>query len=182
MKTIDRSKALILLTIVVMASILSGITLTTVMADTGEENTSELTSLVAVTEDENTDDSAEFMPWRMMMRKCEGPQGGFRGGPLGRGGFGYVEVSEEFEENVIAIAEGDEDVQALLDEGYNITAMRPIIKTVVDGEGNVVTKATDAIVMLSKDDETGRASVWVNLEMTKVTEIVIVTRTVIEKP
>ncbi len=165
-----------------MASILSGIALTTVVADTGEENTSELTSLEADTEDESTDDSAEFMPWRMMTGKCEGPQGGFRGGPRGRGGFGYVEVSEEFEENVITIAESDEDVQALLDEGYNITGVRPIIKTVVDGEGNVVTKAADAIVMLDKEDETGRASVWVNLEEGKVTEIVIVTRTVIEKP
>jgi hypothetical protein len=58
--------------------------------------------------------------------------------------------------------------------------VRPIIKTVVDGEGNVVTKATDAIVMLVKED-TGRASAWVNLDEVKVTEIVILTRTVIEK-
>lgn len=211
MTNIERSKALILLTIVVVASILGGIALTTVGADTSEENTSELTSLVADTEDENTielapvavdaegestvelltlvadtgeestDDSTEFMPWRMMTGTCKGLQRGFRRGPRGRGGFGFVEVSEEFEENVITIAESDEDVQALLDDGYNITGVRPIIKTVVDGDGNIVTKATEAIVMLDKD-ETGKASVLVNLEEGKVTKIVIMTRTIIEKP
>lgn len=92
-----------------------------------------------------------------------------------------MEVSEEFEANVIDIAKSDEDVQDLLDDGYNITGVRPIIKSVVEGDGSVVTKATSAIVMLEKDT-TSRASVWVDLEEAKVTEIVILTRTVIEKP
>lgn len=181
MTEIDRSKALILLTIIVMATILSGIALTTVGANTSEEDTSEITSLVADT-NESINDSAEFMPWGMMTGTCA--RGGLRGrggGPRGPGGYGIIEVSEEFEENVMNIAESDEDVQALLDDGYNVTGVRPIIKTVVDGEGNVATKATDAIVMLDKD-ETGKASVWVDLEEGKVTEIVIMTRTVIEKP
>jgi hypothetical protein len=46
----------------------------------------------------------------------------------------------------------------LFDEGYNITGVKPIIKSVVDGEVNVVTKATDVIVMHKKED-TGRAGV-----------------------
>jgi hypothetical protein len=50
----------------------------------------------------------------------------------------------------------------------------------VDAEGNVVTKATSAIVMLQKDT-TGLATVTVNIEEAKVTQIVILTRTVIEK-
>jgi hypothetical protein len=193
---IDRNKGLILLTIVVVATILGGVALTTVGADTGEEKTSKLKTVVADTENGNTvelltvvtdtndstDDSPKVVPWRMMMGMCERPRRGFLGGPRGQGGFGFVEVSEEFKENVIAIVESDEDVQALLDDGYNVTGVRPIIKTVVDGDGNVVTKATDAIVMLDKDDETGKASVWVNLEEGKVTEIVIMTRTIIEKP
>ncbi len=178
----------------VVATVLGGIALTTAGADTGETNTSDQTSLVVGTEDgnavdllvvtdtnESTDGSAGFMPW-MMPGQFGEPRGGpRRGGPHGRGGFGFVEVSEEFKENVTTIAESDEDVQALLDDGYNVTAVRPIIQTVVDGAGNVVTKATDAIVILAKED-TGRASVWVNLEEAKVTEIVILTRTVIEKP
>jgi hypothetical protein len=200
---IDRSKGLILLTIVVAATILGGVALTTGGADTSgkttevtsvaadAENTVELTS-VSVGSDESTVelltvedeteeinvDSGGFMLGGMML----GPAGpGPRGGPHRGRGFVFIEVSEEFEESILAIAEGDEDVQALLDEGYNVTGVRPIIKTVVDGNGDVVTKATDAIVLLEKED-TGRAGVWVNLDEAKVTEIVIVTRTVIEKP
>jgi hypothetical protein len=185
---IDRSKGLILLTIVVAATILGGVALTTVGADTGG-NTSELTSVAADTEssielltvEDETEksivDSGGFRRGGMML----GPAGpGLDGGPHGRRGFGFIEVSEEFEESVLVIAEGDEDVKVLLDEGYNVTGVRPIIKTVVDGDGNVVTKAIDAIVMLEKED-TGRAGVWVNLDEAKVTEILIVTRTVIKK-
>jgi len=82
---------------------------------------------------------------------------------------------------VINIAKNDTDVQNLLADGYNVTGVRPIIKTIVEGDGSVVTKATSAIVMLEKDT-TGHASVWVDLEQGKVTKIVILTRTVIEKP
>lgn len=176
-KNIDRSKWLTLLTIVAMATILGGIALTTVGADTSG-GTNELTSLVADTESQSTIesiDSAESMHWEMMPRF--GPR---RGPHVGRR-FGFLEVSEEFEANVLAIAEGDEDVQALIDDGYNVTGVRPIIKTVVDGDGNVVVKATDAIVMLEKE-ETGKAGVSVDIEEAKVTEIVVLTRTVIEKP
>jgi hypothetical protein len=190
---IDRSKGFILLTIVAMATILGGVALTTagaVGADTGDENTADSTLVAVETEGssiqlltvedstEETTDSGGLMQWEMMpmLGPHQGPHGG-RG--FGRG-FGFVEVSEEFEANVLAIAESDEDVQALIDDGYNVTGVRPIIKTVVDGEGNVITQATDAIVMLEKED-TGRASVWVNLDEAKVTEIVILTRTVIEK-
>jgi hypothetical protein len=205
--TIDRSKGLILLTIMVVATILGGIALTTVGADTRKEKTSaafvantdtentvESTPLVDDTEggstvevltltdtNESANDSAGFMPWGMMFGTRA--QGRFRGlgGHRGARGFGFIEVSEEFKENVINITESDTDVQALLDDGYNITIVRPIIKTVVDGDGNIVTKATDAIVILS-NDETGKASVWVNLEEARVTEIMIITRTIIEKP
>ena len=101
--------------------------------------------------------------------------------PRGRGGCGFIEVSEEYKENVINIAKNDSDVQKLLADGYNITGIRPIIKTVIEADGDVVTKATSAIVMLRKD-ATGSASVLVDLAKGKVTRIEILTRTVIEKP
>jgi len=82
---------------------------------------------------------------------------------------------------VINIAESDQDVQNLLNDGYNITGVRPIIKARVEASGDVVIKATSAIVMLEKDT-TGHASVWVDIEEGKVTKIEILTRTVIEKP
>jgi hypothetical protein len=72
-------------------------------------------------------------------------------------------------------------VQKLIADGYNVTSVRPIIKTVIDAEGNVVTKATSAVLTLQKDT-TGQATVMVDIEEAKVTQIVILTRTVIEKP
>lgn len=147
---------------------MGGIVLTTYAADTEEESTNQLTTACP--------HCPECMNWRMRPGTSGWPRGRLRG----RGGYGFVEVSEEFEENVVSIAENDEDVQELLDDGYNITGVRPIIKTVVEADGSVVTKATDAIVMLEKD-ETSHASVWVDVEEAKVTKIVILTRTVIEK-
>jgi hypothetical protein len=79
------------------------------------------------------------------------------------------------------LVEGDSDVQNLLDDGYNVTRVVPTIKTVLDGEGNVVTKATNATVLLEKEDS-GCAIISVDLEANKVTQITIFTRTVIEKP
>jgi hypothetical protein len=99
-----------------------------------------------------------------------------------RGGwFNTITISEEYKENVLNITESDTDVQALLNEGYNITGIRPIISTTVEADGTVTMKATTAIVSLQKDT-TGRAFVWVDVEQAKVTRIEILTRTVIEKP
>jgi hypothetical protein len=106
---------------------------------------------------------------------------GMRFGMGGFGGFGPVEVSEEFKQTVTNIAGNDTDVQNLITDGYNVTSVRPIIKTVIDAEGNVVTKATSAILTLQKDTS-GHALVMVDIEQAKVTQIVILTRTVIDKP
>lgn len=160
--SMDRKKIAIILTAVAVAAIFGGIALSAYAANNGE------------------DSSSEFAGWingRIMSGTCGWPGGGQRG----PGSFGFVEVSEEFEQNVINIAKNDSDVQELLADGYNITGVRPIIKTIVEGDGTVVMKATSAIVMLEKDT-TSHASVWVDLEEGKVTEIVILTRTVIEKP
>lgn len=160
--SIDRRKALVLLTVVAAAAIMSGIILTAYSANNGDES--------------NTDTS-EWVNEGMMMREaCGGPHGRMHGG----GGFGFIEVSDEFKENVLTIAKADSDVQALLNDGYNITQVRPIIKTVVEADGTVVTKATSAIIMLEKDT-TSRATAMVDIEEAKVTQIVILTRTVIDK-
>jgi hypothetical protein len=111
---------------------------------------------------------------------CPGGGHGF-----GRHGFGWgggsITVSQEYKDKVTNMAQNDSDVQSLLADGYNITDVRPIINTVVEADGIVAMKATTAVVMLEKDT-TGRAFVTVNVEEGKVTEIVILTRTVIEKP
>lgn len=104
---------------------------------------------------------------------------------LGRRGIGCergwaFNVSEEFKNNVISIAENDSDVQKLLTEGYSVDGVRPIINATVKADGNVAIKATSAIVMMSQNT-TGRARVWVDVEQAKVTRIEILTMTVIEK-
>jgi len=109
--------------------------------------------------------------------------GGRHHGGMGAFGWGrgvFINVSQEFKDNVINIAKSDSDVQSLLNDGYNITDVRPIINAMVEVDGTVTLKATNAIVMLSKDT-TGRATVWVSIEEAKVTRIEILTRTVIEK-
>jgi hypothetical protein len=114
----------------------------------------------------------DFGGHRGMGRGC----GGF-GGP---GGFGSIQVSAEFTQNVTNIAKSGSDVQNLLNQGYNITSVRPVISTVVDANGNVVTKASSADVILQST--TGRAFAVVDLDQAKVTKIVTITVTEIDKP
>ncbi len=70
---------------------------------------------------------------------------------IGFGGLGggAIQVSSDFTSNVTNIAKSDSDVQNLLSQGYNITSIRPVISTVVDGNGNVVTKASTADLTLT---------------------------------
>ena len=101
-------------------------------------------------------------------------------GPLGKGFGPAISVSEEFKQNVINIAGSDPDVQNLLSAGYENMRVFPIIKAVVQGNGEVTFKATSAVLTLVKNGS--RALVYVDLEAGKVTKIVKVERTVIEKP
>jgi hypothetical protein len=102
---------------------------------------------------------------------------------FGRHAFGwgrgwFINVSQEYKDNVINIMESNSTVKNLLNEGYNITGVRPIISATVEADGTVTMKATTAIVSLQQGT-TGRALVWVNVEQAKVTRIEILTRTVI---
>jgi hypothetical protein len=172
--------ALTLLTVVAFAAIMGGFLLTTKAADTTSTTD---TNTATSTANGNCMDIPSWNNFSMGFGRPEfggGPGPGLRGGH-GFGGFGPVEVSAEFVQNVTNIAKSDADVQKLLADGYNITLLRPVIKSVVDANGYVTARATSAIVMLQKDTS-GRASVFVNLEEGKVTRIVILTRTVIEKP
>lgn len=148
-------KALVLLSVVAVAAMLSGLYITAHATSNGVNYTTPMMS----------GSGLEF-------------KGGRMAGGCGRNGF--IEVSAEYNQTVITIAESDSDVQNLLAEGYSISAVRPVIKSVVQADGTVVTKATTAIVTLTKGT-TGRATVYVDVANGKVTQIVILTRTVIEK-
>lgn len=105
-----------------------------------------------------------------------------RMGPYcGRFKWGFVNISEEFRENVIKIVKNDQDVQKLLSDGYNITYIRPIVLTSIGKDGNITVKVKSAILVLRKNFS-GIAFLWVDVEKGKVTRIEIITRTVIEKP
>jgi hypothetical protein len=159
-----KNAALILLTLVAFGAIMGGVLLTIHAADTNSTNTN-----TTITTPEN------------LGLGFSEAYGGCRGfGRHGFGGFGPAEVSAEYNQTVTSIAENDSDVQNLTAQGYSIIDIRPIIKNVVDGQGNVTLKATTAIVVLKKDTS-GYATALVDIEQSKVTEIVTLTRTVIEK-
>jgi hypothetical protein len=113
-----------------------------------------------------------------------GGEMGFGRGPRGHGGFmgsmGNIEVSSEYTANVNTILDGDSDVQNLISQGYNVTSINPIVKNVVEADGTLATKATTALVTL-QNGTSGYATVSVDVEQAKVTQIVIITRTVIDK-
>ena len=176
-----KSKALALFSVIAIAVIASGILLVPQMVNATETEDTSLTTqapdaIDTVTQEEN---EVVLPNWN---HDCIGfGRHGMRFGMRGSGGFGPIEVSEEFKETVTSIAESDTDVQNLIADGYNVASVNQIIKTVIDAEGNVVTKATSAVLMLQKDT-TGHATVTVDIEEAKVTQIVILTRTVIDKP
>jgi hypothetical protein len=98
----------------------------------------------------------------------------------GFGGLGAVHVSSDFTANVTNIVKNDSDVQNLFNQGYNITSIRPVISTVIDGNGNIVTKASTADVLLLGNNGS-RSFVVVDLTQDKVTKIVTLTVTEIDK-
>lgn len=150
----DRRTTLMLLSMVALAAVIGSTVLTVYAAD-----------------------NAGWLNGRMTWGAC-GQLSGWR---HGKSPFRFVEVSEEYQQNVVNIALADADVKALLDQGYNITGVRPIITAKIDAEGNVVVKTTNATIMLQKNTA-GWASVSVDLAQGKVTNITIWTVTVIEKP
>ncbi|MEM0024075.1 MAG: hypothetical protein QXJ38_05430 [Thermofilaceae archaeon] len=98
---------------------------------------------------------------------------------VGFAGWRFVEVSSEYVNAVTNILKGDPDVAKLLQEGYNITWIRPIITAVVSGTGDVTLRATQALVLLKGPDAT--AQLLVDVAQGKVLRITIVSRTVITK-
>ena len=176
-----KSKGLALFSVIAIAAIVSGILLVPQLVNATETGDTSLTTQTSDATNPTIQQANEnVLPsWN---NNCIGfGRHGMRFGMGGLGGFGPVEVSEEFKQTVTNIAGNDTDVQNLIADGYNVTSVRPIIQTVIDAEGNVVIKATNAVLTLQKDT-TGHASVMVDIEQAKVTQIVILTRTVIDKP
>ena len=178
-----KSKALALFSVVAIAAVLSGaILVPQLMAKATETGDTSLTDQATDTTDTIATQEANETVLPSWNYNCVGFGMRDRGfGRHGFGGYGPIEVSDEFKQTVTTIADNDTDVQNLINDGYNATAIRPIIKTVIDADGNIVTKASSAVLILQKDT-TGYASVTVSIDQAKVTQIVILIRTVIDKP
>lgn len=172
-----KTKALSMLAVIAIAAVAG--TLVFAMQPTANAQTNNTVASDAVSEPtstptDNANSASNFNGGYMGFRGFGG-----HGMMRGPGRFGQIQVSSDFTANVTNIAKADTDVQNLLNTGYNITAVHPLVSTTIDGNGNVVTKASSAELLLQST--TGRATVLVSLDQAKVTKIVTTTMTEIDK-
>ena len=181
-KNIDKKiTALTLLLITTLAAVVGGLLATTNTANAAETNSTTSETTTATTTDQST--IANVFPFGGMggmMMTDQGFGGGPRGHGRGMGGFGNIEVSSEYTATVNAILKSDTDVQNLITQGHNVTSIRPIVKNIVEADGTPTTKATTAIVTL-QNGTSGHAKDSIDDSQAKVTQIVIFTRTMIDK-
>lgn len=181
--------ALTLVLLTVFAAIIGGLATTSFAAansTTSETTTSEVVQTFSEASNPSADLNGNvtnfpFFGMGGMMMGDVGFGGGHRGhGPGFMGDMGNIEISSEYTATVNGILNNDTDVQNLVTQGYNVTSIRPIIKSVIGADGTLTTKATKAMVTL-QNGTSGFATVGVDISQAKVTQIVIVTRTVIDK-
>lgn len=170
-KRIERKTiALTLVTLTALVTIIGALTTTSFATET--------TTNANLTDAENqTTDQLPFVGIPKMLTGEQGFCRGHRGGP---GDMRNIEISTEYTETVNTILEADTDVQTLLAEGYNVTHIMPEVKTVIEADATVTTKATTAIVTL-QNGTSGLAVVNIDISQAKVTKITILTKTVIDK-
>ncbi len=170
-----------MLLITAFAAVVGGLLVTTNSANATETNAKTDASTLATTDVGNYTATFPFGgPGSMMIGEQQygGPR--CRGGPGNMGEYGNIEVSSEYTVNVNAIIGNDTDVQNLVSQGYNVTSIHPIVKNIIESDGTLVTKATTAIVLM-ENGTSGYATVNVDVSGAKVTQIIIITRTVIDK-
>jgi hypothetical protein len=179
-------KVLALISIVVAAAVGAAVVLALQSTAKADPN-APASDVQATLSSLNATNNNGFMNGYMGFAGPRGTGGGFGGpdrrGGFGRfggnffngtaGGFGSIQVSSAFTQNVTNILNSSSDVQALFNQGWNVTSIRPVITTTIDGNGNLVTQATSANVILQGTN--GRALVVVDLTTQKVTKIVTTT-------
>jgi hypothetical protein len=153
-----------------LAAVIGILTMTAV----GQDSTSAINTAVtpSTTQDIN---NAQFATNIMMTDNA-----GFAGG-YGMFGIKNIEISSDYTANVISILNNDSDVlEKLLSQGYNVTSIDPIVKNVIEGNETIATQAATAKVILT-NGTSGYATVNVDVANAKVTQIIIIVRTVIDK-
>jgi hypothetical protein len=178
----QKTKALTLLLITVSAAVFAGLVATAFAADTNSTTgtTTANASAAATTTLNATLTQLQFGDIGLIMGEREFG-GGIGGSGQGFGGYmGAIEVSSAFNQTITTILGNDSDVKSLITQGYNVTSMRPIVQSAISSDGTVATKATTAIVTM-QNGTSGFATVKVDIANAKVSQIVILTRTVIDK-
>lgn len=89
-----------------------------------------------------------------------------------------IEISEEYKEKVMDILKKYNDTKTLIEDGYNITLIRPLIKIYVKGDGSIEFRATQALVQLHKN---GKGTVVVLVDIAEGKVLKILQYRVIEK-
>ncbi len=177
-----KTVALALLLITACAAIIGGFVMTAHASDTNSTTTSSTNSTTGAISDSN---ATNPQLWGMS-GISPGDQGfdGAMGQGMSHGGFmggmNNLEVTSEYTANVTAVLNADTDIANLIAQGYNVTSINPIVKDVIQGDGTIATQATTAIVTL-QNGTSSYATANVDLSQAKVTQIVIITRTVIDK-
>ncbi|MEB3755826.1 MAG: hypothetical protein GSR79_03070 [Desulfurococcales archaeon] len=84
-----------------------------------------------------------------------------------------IMVSDEFRQNVIGILESNTTTADLINNGYNVTMIKPIIQEVVNGDNTIALHATGAIVILHDNNGShqGNVKVLIDLENGKVVKL-----------
>lgn len=62
---------------------------------------------------------------------------------------GLIQVSPEYNETVMSILSSNNDIKRLLDQGYVVTSIRPVVTAYVQGDGTITFKAEKSVVILS---------------------------------
>jgi hypothetical protein len=183
----SKTKALLLLSVIAVALVAGSLILVTeslAKADTTTSVSTDVETTPSTSVNATYNGPINFAgfgngPMTMGMESRFGMRGGSRGMDRGFSGQG-IQVSSDYTANVTNIINSDSDVQALISQGFNVTSIRPVTTTSIDGNGNIVTQASTANVLLVGNNGS-RSLVVVDLSQDKVTKIVTTTVTEIDK-
>jgi hypothetical protein len=161
----------------VLAAALGALTMTAfAVADINTTSTAATTSTADAT---LTTNQPQFDGFMIMDQGFGGTMSELQGHSRMDMGIQDITVSSYYIANVTAILNKDTDVASLIANGYNVTAINPEVKTIIQGDGNTTTSATTATVFMQ--GTSGYATVNVDVANAKVTQIFTVTITVIDK-
>ena len=182
---IERKTATLALLLVVVSAFVIAALAVSASAQTATTNPTASSTTTISSASISAIDNATFPSWDIGMMMGDRGFGGGIAGPGGRGdAFGgpvrNIEVSSAYNQTVRNILGNDTDVQKLVSQGYNVTTIDPILSSTISADGTLTTKASTAIVTM-QNGASGFATISVDITNAKVTQIIIITRTVIDK-